>query len=374
MRDAEAELWIRRAMRAVNGLETVCDSAWTEFDGVLDSHTRAANRKLRGLIANLPGHSDPGLRSKGYIDFATPAGTRQRARFFKDAKKIYDAWHDGIASDMDIQHFDWKADPWDKSLGLSYHRGGKWLMLLRDEIVRKSNELASLLDHFKECLEFVAPIFEATKPVKSTGGVLSARITGRGLPAHHKTHSRTTSIILRGLKGVIRDQEKSMLENVFRGMDQLPRDHANKLYDSSTGLTLRDALNAVADDFSTGQMNKRQLKLSVQTHIRAMMRRVAGESEQFKAITGVKSYLKIPATMKKDLMRITPREAKEAFTIVKFKDQLYATKGSADSLGAWPGDKSQLIPIPPGSEERIANAAQAMRRSYLKRTKQRGRR
>jgi hypothetical protein len=183
------------------------------------------------------------------------------------------------------------------------------------------------------------------------------------LPAGHRTHSRTTSIILRGLKGIISDQEKALLENSLRGLDELPAKHANKLYDAATGLTLKSALNAIADEFSTGQMNKSQLKQSIQTHVRAMIRRISGEAHQQRGVTGIEYFIKIPPTRTQDVG--TSGTKKQAFMVDTGKELIRATKGSGDSLGRHPGDKVIPIPVPTEFMMQIKRAAEKARREYL---------
>lgn len=352
--------FLTNATRLVNGLENVVDDAWRQARQHVERHTSKAHSQMRLLIASLPPHPRKDMADVGYVDNVTHHGRAKMLAFRRAMAKIYNTWHQGIRRDLGLPQPSKRS--WEISLGHLPHRGSRYLMRLRDEVVRKGHQLATLLDQ--------VPVSEAReRVVKTTGGVKSARITGRGLPAGATSHSRTTSIILRGLKGVIEDQEKAMLENVLRGIDQLPRNHANKLYDATTGLTLRDALNAVADEFSVGEMDQRQLKLSIQTHIRAMMRRIAGAAHEAGDVTDVEDYVMVPPTRRLDITRAKRGRGSQslAFTTMTGPELLRTTKGSGDSLGRYAGDQLQPVPVPKAFFDDVKKAAEIARRSYLRR-------
>jgi hypothetical protein len=372
------ERFLKSAQLIVNGSENLADQTWFEFETALDKRTQKANMALKILIARLPSHTDEKLGLQGFVDFNSAQGQRRQIQFMRDVAKVYGSWQRGILGDLDIKRWAPGEPAWEKSLGLHDHTGGLFLLKLRDEVVRKGHQIASLLDLADEkpeeldlsglsVIESINAILEAKhRRIITTGGVLSARLTGRGLPQSSTAHSRRTSIILRGLKGIISDQEKAMLENTLRGLDELPTKHANKLYDAATGLTLKSALNAVADEFSTGQMNKRQLKLSIQTHIRAMLRRIAGEAFQQHGETGVAEFIRIPPNRKKDrVKKITPETQKLAFTLDTGKELIRKTKGAGDSLGRHPGDKFIPMPVPTSLMWQIKRAAEKARREFL---------
>lgn len=351
-------LYLKRAMRLVNGVENLCDQYWAIVEKIVDKETERAHLAMRRLIAALPEHPDPGW--KGTIDFRTPAGLKRREKFMQDMRKVYEKWWRGIKSATGFPVQSLRPEPWEVSLGLIQLRPGELLMRLRDEIVRKAHALAHLLDTFPS----QGDVFEARV---RTRGVVSARITGRGLKKEHTSHSRATSIILRGLKGIISDQEKALLENALRGLDQLPRNHANKLFDAVTGIPLRDALNAVADDFSTGSMNKRQLKLSIQTHIRAMIRRLATEAEEIGDIPGMMRYVQIPPTRRKDMVgKVSGTSEERVFKILDGPSVVRKGKGSGDSLGLHPGDRTIPLPFPKNYLDKLMAEAVKKRKQYLK--------
>lgn len=333
---------LNRMMNAVNGVSITANDSWKFFEAILDKHTRLSNKKMKVLIKQLPETED------GFVDFKNIAGKRRRVNFFRRMKKIYDEWHLGIVRDSGIYIPSKKSKSWDISLGLIKFKTGDILFRIRDEVIRRVNELISTLDDqdlMSELIEESVRSNKKRKKTKTTGGVISARITGRGLTKKHKSHSRTTQIILRGLKGVIGDQEKALLENTLRGLDALPRSHANMMFDAASGLTLKEALNKVADDFSTNKINKNQLRMSIQTHIRAMVRRVATESAELSDITGVEHFAMIPSTRKEDLDReVSDQTQKDGFTILTKKELSKKSKGSGNSLGSHPGDK--IIPVP----------------------------
>lgn len=349
--DVAVERFIARAQRLVNGVAQDTDDAWDEVSAVVERRTKVAHASLRSLIRSLPPHRDKEMAAQGHVDFASLPGQRRRDQFFRSVRTVFDKWYAGILSDLGMHK--WDATPWAKSLGLVNYKPGKFLLKTRDEVVRKGHELASLLDSVgvgqttSEDDVSVYDLLEARRRiVVGTGGIRSSRITGRGLPRGHRTHSRTTSIVLRGLKGIIHDQEKALIENTLRGLDLLPRNQANQLYDAATGLTLRDALNAVADQFSVGEMSKQQLRLSIQTHIRAMVRRIAGESSRLRDITGVEDFMLMIPLRGRDIKKLTQSQVDRAFDVVRADEYIRATRGSGDSLGRNPGDTSIPIPLP----------------------------
>lgn len=334
--------FIERSMRLVNGLENVVDNAWRLTERILNKHTELAHKKMKKLIQKLPAHSNPDLASQGFVDFKSGIGIRAQNRFKRELSLIYREWRRNIIRDLGMPDLNQEMDSWDISLGRFDHRGGRFLQRIRDEVIRKAHQMMSILDpHVEES------VLEAREIKVKNLGMISARITGRGLPKGSTSHSRSTSIILRGLKDVIKDQEKAMLENALRGLDQLPRNHANNLYDAMTGLTLRDSLNAIADQFSVGEMSKKQLKLSIQTHIRAMMRRIAGETANQKSKKALQYFIQVPATREKDLKKGLSKTALErALEITSVDKLLSSSNSSGDSLGLFPGDKTLPIPIP----------------------------
>jgi len=250
--------FVIRSLRLVNGLENAVDKAWTDFRTIFRFETDKAHRKMKKLIRDLPDEEriekvseeitervgekstekvskDTFVKTKtGFIDFSTLAGQARRLKFFRDMNNIYKEWNTNIRNQVGSVTPGAKLQ--EVSLGLKNFKAGPLMMQWRDEIVRKANEVVSLLDDFEKDEDDVKPIreslleaFKRRKRVRTTGGVISARLTGRGLPKRSKSHSRATSIILRGLKDVMSDQEKALLENTLRGLDQLPRKHANQL-------------------------------------------------------------------------------------------------------------------------------------------------
>jgi hypothetical protein len=111
-------------------------------------------------------------------------------------------------------------------------------------------------------------------------------------------------------------------------------------------------------------MNKKQLKLSIQTHIRAMLRRIAGEAFQQHGETGVADFIRIPPTRKQD--KATEGLRSLAYTLDTGKELIRSTRGSGDSLGRHPGDKVIPIPVPMRLMMQIKRAAEAARAAYLK--------
>jgi hypothetical protein len=105
-------------------------------------------------------------------------------------------------------------------------------------------------------------------------------------------------------------------------------------------MTLKQALNNVADEFSVGKIDTRQLKLSIQTHIRAMMRRLCEQGSFLANIGGVDHFILIPPTRKSDV-EVKPIPP-ESFDIISAKEFSSTRK----SLGEHPGDRLIPIPIP----------------------------
>lgn len=331
---------LARICATVNGVESLADEAWTYVQNTVERHTQIAHDKLKAIVRRLP------QDSQGYVDFKSVVGQHHRNKFFREAKKVYDEWHQGIRLALGIPAWNDKK-PWEKSLGQVPTPSGSFLKRVRHSVIRKAH---ALIDTHN--------VAEAH--------LVSARISGRGMPKYRGIHSRTTSILLRGLKGIVRDQEKSMIENVLRGLDLLPRNHANKLYDAATGLTLKSALDAVADQFSVGEMDQRQLKLSVQTHIRAMVRRIAGEAH----VPGAKKWLMVPPTRKKDFAQPwSDVKVEQAFSVIEPIGHLTLTQGSGDSLGRHPGD--QLIPVAVHDTPKIHETARKFKAKIRKRIRAR---
>ena len=356
--------FLDRCERLVNGLENTCDQYWLEFNRILDDATRRANRAMQRLITALPAAADPRLAQQGYVHFQGTQGVANRIRFFKDVAKIYAAWHRNILGDVEQPHYTRGHPAWEVSLGLFDHNAGMFLLKLRDEVIRDALELGRTLslldtDSPEESADSYSTFDEAYRRTRSHG-LVSARLTGRGLPPGPRNHSRTTSIILRGLKGVVKDQEKALLENFMRGLDKLPRDHANKLYDATTGTPLRKELEKIADAFSTEQIDKRQLKLSVQTHIRAMVRRLSGEAYLHGKHLKTSNFILVPATRAKD------KFSKEAYQIFSLPQYARKAKGGGMSLGRHPGDKLIPIPVPDHVYDKLKVEAAKRRSEYIK--------
>jgi hypothetical protein len=349
--------FIDKAKLLVNGLENVVDETWSHFQSVLDRQTALAHQALLRLVAGLPS-------KEGYIDFRSLVGIRRRNQFLRSVAKVYANWQNGVLGTLNIGRWARGTPSWERSLGLHPHTGGQFLQRVRDMVVRRAHHVAHVADHFErnETSESLEEAKAPTPKIKAGVKVLSKK----GMSKITKGHSKSTSTILKGLKSVINDQEKALLENVLRGMDELPRKHANQLYDSATGLVLKDALKAVADQFSIGEMSKKQLKLSVQTHIRAMVRRVAAESAHLQNIKGVKEYIhfvQVPATRKNDKPSASVLD--RAFEIVTHRLLEKGSKGSGDSLGAYPGDKVIAVPFPSNFFDDVKKASKAAREEYL---------
>lgn len=323
--------------KAVNGVESLADEAWAHVQKVVERHTKIAHDQIKSLVRRLP------QDTQGYVDFKSVTGIHRRNQFFHATRKVYDQWHTDIRRELGFPAWN-GLKPWEKSLGQVPTPSGSFIQRIRHSVIRKAHALVSAPEELAEA------------------HLVSARISGRGLPRYRGIHSRTTSIILRGLKGIVRDQEKSMVENVLRGLDLLPRNHANKLYDASTGLTLKSALDAVADQFSVGEMDQNQLKLSIQTHIRAMARRIAGEAH----VPGAKKWLMVPPTRAKDFDQPwSDVKVEQAFSLLEPIGHLQITLGSGDSLGRHPGDK--LIPVAVEDKPAVRLAAKKFKAKIRKR-------
>ena len=350
------ERYLVRGVRLANATEDTADAVWSWYRAVLEQRTKAAQGALRQLITRLPAAQAAEQAKAGFVDVTTPAGRAARARFFHDAARVYGGWRARMLSELGQSPWPRGALAWEISLGLKRHRPGEFLQRLRQDV----GQLAGAMANMFTLLQLHEELDEARRGWRYHP--VSARITGRGLPRGHRAHSRTTSIILRGLKGVMADQEKALLENLLRGLDALPRGHANALFDATKGVTLRDALNKVADDFSTNRMSTRQLKLSMQTHLRAMVRRLA---ETYGASQGARHYVLIPPVRPADVKQATPSTRARAFLVEDIRKALKRSKGSATSLGVYPGDKVLPLPIPVARLGEARQAAAVMRQEYL---------
>lgn len=346
------ENFIRRSTRVVNGLENLCDSLWSAYRQKLDEHTAAAYAAMVRLVNQLPVHTDEGKAKLGHIDFKSRPGLRQRNRFFVSLSKIYANWEASILGDLDIMKWKRGTPAWEKSLGLSFHRGGKFLMKMRDEIARKIAELGSL--HTKHSVEEGFPKLNQIKIVRKILPHKLPAISTRG----YKVPLTGKQVFFDSAKQAIQDQEKSWLENVLKGMEQLARNHSNEIFDVAGGEPTRDQLFAAMRKFSPSEMPKKQLLLSVQTHARAMIRRALADEKAFPA----NNFLQVPDT--RAGASVTKSITDRAFKIVARADQLAGAGGKADSLGMFPGDKMQAIPIPAGVD--IKDDAAAAREAFLK--------
>ena len=359
--ELQADKYVARAMTLVNGFESFVERSWGEFDTELDAATTEANMQMHRLINSL----DTSKRDPGFIDFSTVKGRQRKLTFLNKLNAVYSKWRNRLGKFVGSVE---GADPWKISLGLIKYKPSLYLLRSRDEVIRYAFWMGSILDDFysvgalSEARSTKKKAKNRTKRVK-TAGIISARLTGRGLRKKRGAHSRGTSIILGGLKGIITDQEKAKLENTLRGLDQLPRSHANKMFDAVTGKTLKQKLNEIADEFSTGKMNKRQLKLSMETHFRAMLRRIATQAEDEGDLF---RYLQVPPTRKKDKKKKPSKSTKDrALRTTSFKELMGDTKNSGDSLGKFPGDKVIPIPFPKDSESTVVKSAERARRRLV---------
>lgn len=370
--EQQFESTMKELQSFVNGIEAMVEKYWNLVDDIVLYYTQKSVVKMKQAVNEIPDPINKRLADLGYIDFTTTVGKRAQLSFFRKMSRIYDRWHTFILQDLGMAGFR-GTKPWDKSLGLFDPQVSQFSLWVRKDVADKALKLGEILTKLNENSEVVAEAigdklkqFKKTIGVKrsSTKGLVSARLSGKGLRRKRGAHSRTTSIILGGLKGVVQDQEKALWENTLRGLDLLPRNHANKMYDAATGITLRDALNTIADEFSTGNINTSQLKLSIQTHIRAMMRRIASD-------VGVKQkdalFIQVPPTRQKDVIKQgrSSTVTKNAYlpkTMVDIQDE---TQGSGNSLGRNPGDVLQIFPIPKKLESLATRVAKKLRKQHL---------
>jgi len=186
--------FVIRSLRLVNGLENVVDKAWSDFRTIFRFETDKAHRKMKKLIRDLPDEEriekvseDTFVKAKtGFVDFSTIAGQARRLKFFRDMNNIYKGWNTNIRNQVGSVTQGAKLQ--EVSLGLKNFKAGPLMMQWRDEIVRKANEVVSLLDDFEKddsgkdpIRESLLEAFKRRKRVRTTGGVISARLTGRGI-------------------------------------------------------------------------------------------------------------------------------------------------------------------------------------------------
>lgn len=362
----DAGLFLERAERLVNGLESVADAAWAFTRRVVDKHTGVTHKELRLLIARLPAHPNKDLAEAGFVQFGGPAGRVSREKFLSAVSKILARWQNGIIKDLGMVFPN--ARSFDISLGLFQYRAGGFLLSLRDEVIRLAIRSGNLLGlHVSESIE--EGIRKGRAKKAKTAGLISARITGRGLPRNHRSHSRTTTIILRALKGIMDDQEKALLENVLRGLDEMPRKAGNDFYDATSGDTLRDALNELADRFSTKKLSKKRLLLSVQTHIRAMLRRLMMDHDVLAEIPGAIRFVQVPPTRDGDFETATETEVARAYEVEDLPALQRKNKGAAHSLGLFPGDRIVPIPIPESFFEKVKRVTRETQRAYVEKVR-----
>jgi hypothetical protein len=393
---SDAATFLSDAQKTVNSIEDFCDQIWADYQEALHQQTNRAHDAMRQLIADLPVHSNPARARHGEINFTGTHGLARRNRFFRDMAKVYANWEAGIFGDLDIMKWDRGTPAWEKSLGLLAHRAGHFQQRIRGRVAQLAHELVGVHDSVRESI--------AEERMPSAGAMMAkAGIRGFGqlarLPqagAHQVLRGELSrsqagkltpfrvggaqALVQRGAeelparpgvaaatKAALQDQEKAWLENVLRGAEELARRHANEVFDAATGTTFRDTLNGVVDKFDSGALSERQQLLSVQTHIRAMIRRIATSGE-FKGAIGKQSryFVQLPATRPQDLQAPPNSVIARAFTVVTQPELVKSAGGLGDSLGAFAGDKMQPIPIPPNAVNAVRAAAEVERQRWLK--------
>jgi hypothetical protein len=341
-------------------MENLVEFYWRWYRKVLMEHVNNAHTAMSSILNSLPANKE------GIINFTTTTGKGLQASFFRRIANVYAAWERSILGDMHLMSWKPTSRAWERSLGLYPHRAGEFLLRLRVQLLNITNVIDALI-HERETLSEgfikVPRIFTGNTPYErwlkrqeKTKPRLSSLPRVKILPRSRTPTKAATAII-----------EKAFLENILHGLEGLARNHANMVYDSATGTTMKQAIQQTIDMFSKQKIPTRQQLLSLQTHVRSFIRRVV-TSPEFRTQIQTNLYLQVPPCRPVDMYE-SPSDSvlQRAFRVDSLSNILIDSKGSGDSLGRYPGDKIQLFPVLQKDRDVIVNASNIERtRWFLK--------
>ena len=281
--------WLNHAQQLVDMVARAQDSLWKQFEPVLNKAANEASIKMIKLIDHLP--SDASGRVQPLY----------RKYFMQGLNKIYGQFGRNLCTALGHRAWGGGNSPWRRSLGLVASpvrpQAGSILSAMQNFSKLYLQKLQTLYSEhsFSEAKKWRLPRIKA-------GGIRQALRPALHLASH---------------------QEKSFLENIFRGLDDLRTKHANRIFDTAQGTPYKHELIQIAKDFHSGKLNKRQLKLSIETHLAAMARNETGW--MFRKMEGVKQFA-----------RVWPSDANRPFEL---------TTEQTPPLGEHPGDRSIRFPI-----------------------------
>ena len=333
------EMWMDRAQTFVDNLSEVSDYLWKQFEVVVDRACSRAYDKMIKVISELPNHPNPTYAKMGMVDFSSLLGKRNQRRFAIAMSKIYKSWGDEIYAAMGLTQRPMNFHPWERSLGLVKHP------------IHRTSIIYSMRRYSVFLLQRLQQLYSPEELTEVSEAVWR-------LPRIKKGGVRQS---LRGALEGTQDQEKAFLENTLRGLDDLRTKHANRIFDAGTGLVHKQALLDIAKDFKAGNISKKQMQLSVQTHLRAMARRESGWF--FKSMKKAKAFVQIPPSK---IIFATESVRERAYKLAPASQLLKASQGSADSLGFFPGDRVVALPATPAMIERLKGLWEKRRAQYMK--------
>ena len=342
--------WLDKAQMLVDELSDASDDVWRQFESVVDRAANWAHGRMVRLIGSLPEHTDPSLQKMGFVDFSSTVGRQRQRWFLRQLSKIYHAF--GLEIHAAMGHRPWpNSAPWDRSLGLVQHS------------VPRTSLLQTYRDYSERFLQGLQALYHSntmTEELHSQDLVVARRLGFVELVEGKKWRLPKIKAggIRRGLRDALKgstDQEKAFLENVLRGLDDLRSKHANRIFDAGTGNVHKKTLLDIANDYKAGNLSKNQMKLSVQTHLRAMARRQAGWF--FENMRDAEVFVQVPPGHPR---HSTPSVRERAYQMLSPSKVARNQSGSHDSLGAFPGDRVVSLPL-------TRNMARALRQELEKR-------
>ena len=358
--------FFERAEALVNLTENLSDLALDQYRDILNNASRRASMRMESLVKSLPHATGPDKALLDQIDTDTPAGKRKRKLFLKAMAAIYRDWRKEISSAAGVSRWGEKRPLWDRALGTAPRkRAPSFIVRYRTALEQLSQLLrgvpALLENGFTEAAPGTAR-FETRAARKKYG--ISFRPRARSFEI--ETDDRELVVAARDEgrdSGVnTRDSVESVtdawLENILKGIDETARKHANDVMETATGVVSRGQLNGLASRF-TADADNRQQALSIQTHVRAAVRRhvtAKAPAEQM--------MLHLPATRPQDIVS-KPNVQARAYKIESVREILEKGGGSADGLGGFPGDQMQLVRVPQSALRTVEAEALRRRERYL---------